>query len=554
MVTRTVKPQVSNDGSGTAQHLEELALLYGLSKELSSTLDADEVCRAVLRRIREGVKTETAALLLPVNSLTEQSWKVLVQASDADSRTAARQMKERLLEGIQAVSDQPEQPVEIQMVVDDKTIADGGVSDPDASKLESFLSVPLIVGGEAIGMLGVGSVIPQAFDSRHLGLLSTIANQAAVAINNARLFTQTHLEKQRLETILTNMADGLLMLDEHRRVATINPALERILGLEAKEVLGRCPSEASTDPRLAPLESLCAGLGREIILEEGRVVRVSASVVTNAAKRYMGAVVVVHDVTRERELEQMKSDFLANASHELRTPLHSIQGFIKLLLDGNGPDPETQKEFLGIINEQSEHLGSLVDDLLDVSRIDAGHLELRRDRLLVDRVIHKTAQKLSNMASDKGIEFKIDVPPLLPAIEGDEERLAQVLTNLLHNAIKFSPDGGEIAVRAEVSGRELLVQVADRGNGIPKEAIPRLFDRFYQVDGSMTRSAGGSGLGLYISKQIVEAHHGRIWADSIVGEGSTFSFTLPLKTFPTGGQTVSPDFGDANRPRSTERR
>ena len=226
----------------------------------------------------------------------------------------------------------------------------------------------------------------------------------------------------------------------------------------------------------------------------------------------------------------MKSDFLANASHELRTPLHSIKGFVKLLLDGQVPDPETQKEFLGIVNEQTEHLGSLVDDLLDVSGIDAGHLELRRDRLLVGQVIHKTVQKLNNLAEEKGIEFRIDVPAPLPTIKGDEERLTQVFTNLLYNAIKFSPGGGEVTVSAGVNDHELLAQVTDHGIGVPDEAIPHLFERFYRVDSSMTRNTGGSGLGLYISRQIIEAHGGRIWVESKVGEGSTFGFTLPLNT------------------------
>ncbi|MCZ6789990.1 MAG: ATP-binding protein [Chloroflexi bacterium] len=540
MVTNMTGVPIRSASSTKAPTLDDVTLLYGLSKELTSTLDGDEVQRAVLRWAKDGVMGEIAGLLLPTDPPAQRSWKLLVSASGIDASGATGQIRERLLNGMHAVSDQLDLVSEIQTVFDGKAVTELGITDLDASELKSFLSVPLIVGAEAIGMLGVGSVIPQAFDSRHLGLLSTIANQAAVAINNTKLFRQTLLEKQQLETVLTNMADGLLMLDEHGRVATINPALERMLGVEEKEILGRRPSEASSDPRLVPLASLCAGLGREITLEEERVVRASSSVMTNAAKRYMGAVVVVHDVTRERELDQMKSDFLANASHELRTPLHSIKGFIKLLLDDNGPDPETRKEFLGIIKEQSEHLGSLVDDLLHVSRIDAGHLELRQERLLVDNLIHKTAQKLSNMASDEGIEFKIDVPSPLTAIEGDEDRLMQVLTNLLHNAIKFSPDGGEVTVRARVNDRELLVQVADRGIGIPEEAIPRLFDRFYQVDGSMTRSAGGSGLGLYISKQIVEAHGGRIWADSIVGEGTAFSFTVPLETCPDGTTNGQP--------------
>ena len=218
MVARTARPQLSSDGSGTAQQVQELALLYGLSRELSATLDSDEVQMAVMRWVEKGVQSEITALLLPVDSLSQRSWKLLVSASDTDARTAARQMKERLLDGMRAVSDQLEQPVEVQMVADDGTVADRGVSDLGASRLESFLSVPLIVGGEAIGMLGVGSMVSELFGSTQLGLLSTIANQAAVAINNAALFTQAHLEKQRLETILTNMADGLLVLSGFTKV------------------------------------------------------------------------------------------------------------------------------------------------------------------------------------------------------------------------------------------------------------------------------------------------------------------------------------------------
>ena len=546
MATTMAQVQLSGDGSGPTQHLEELALLYRLSTELSSTLDGDEIERAVLSTVKEGVKGETAALLLPPNSLTEQFWKVTVQASDIDARTAARQMTERLLNGMQAVSDQLDQAEEIRTVVDEMTVAEQGVAGLYTTELESFLCVPLIVRGETIGMLGVGSVVPQRFDSRQLGLLSTIANQAAVAINNTMLFRQTLLEKQQLETILTNMADGLLTLDARRRVAAINPALEQMLGLEAEEAIGRCPFEASSDSRLASLAALCAGLGpaalldgsygeagvieREITLETStrRTVRVASSLVADAPEQYLGEVMVVHDVTRERELEQMKSDFLANTSHELRTPLHSIKGFVKLLLDGKVPNPETQREFLGIINEESEHLGSLVDDLLEVSRIVDGHLELTHDQMSIGLVVHKTAQKLTNLAKDRGIEFEIDVPSPLPTIEGDEERLTQVMTNLLHNAIKFSQEKARITVRAKALDSGVLVQVVDQGIGISSEDIPRLFQRFYQVDGSTTRQNPGTGLGLFITRQIIEAHGGRIWVESEPGKGSTFSFTLPL--------------------------
>ena len=550
------------------QWAQENALVAEVGRNLSSTLDCDEIERAVLRWVNRGFKGEVAALLLPVDSPAQQSWKLLVNASGVDAIAAARQLEEELLKGMQAVSDQLVQASEIEVIVNEKIIAERGVTDLDGSKLESCLCVPLIVGGEVIGMVGVGSVSPERFGNRNLGFLSAIANQAAVAINNTRLFQQTLLEKQRVEAILTNMADGLLMVDGHRRVVTINPALEQMLRLEAKEVLGRYPFEASSNSRLASLATLCTDLGpdspgdagggearmveRDVRLEAaaGRVVRVASSVVTDAAERYLGEVMVVHDVTRERELEQMKSEFLANASHELRTPLHSIKGFVKLLVDGQVPDPETQKEFLDIVNEQTEHLGSLVDNLLDVSRMDAGHLELRREPLSVGHVIHKTVQKLSNLAKDKGIEFRIDVPAPLPMIEGDEERLTQVLTNLLHNAIKFSPGGGEVTMRAEVKDHKLLAQVTDHGIGIPEEAIPNLFERFYRVDSSMTRNTGGSGLGLHISRQIIEAHGGRIWVESKVGEGSTFGVTLPLNISSNGAtnQESPPDARQEGQP------
>jgi len=441
MTTTMAQAQPSSTGVSKAQQLSELALLYELSKELRSSLDSDEIQRSTLKWVKEGVQSEIAALLLPVDSLSQRIWKLLVNASGIDARAAARQIKGQLLEGVRAVSHQLDQMGEPQIVFDENTITERDIADPDVSRLESLMSVPLIVGGEVIGMVGVGSVVPGKFDSEHLGLLSTIANQAAVALNNARLFRQTLLEKQRLETILANMADGLFMLDGDRRVVTINPALERMLGLEAKEVLGRSPFEASPDSQLASLATLCPGLSpdspsdgprgqagvveREVILDEAgsRAFNVSSSVVSDRADSYLGEVLVVHDVTRERELEQMKSDFLATASHELRTPLHSIKGFVKLLLDGEVSDQATQKEFLGIIKDQSEHLGSLVDDLLDVSRIDAGHLELRWGRLSVEHVIHETVQKLSTLAKDKGIEFEIDVSSSLPTIEGDEGRM-----------------------------------------------------------------------------------------------------------------------------------
>jgi len=227
-----------------------------------------------------------------------------------------------------------------------------------------------------------------------------------------------------------------------------------------------------------------------------------------------------------RELHRMKSELIANISHELRTPLHSIRGFAKLMLGGKVPDPETQKEFLTTIDKQSERLGTLIDSLLDMSRLESGRFQIQKQRLSIKDIIHETVESFYSLASEKGAVINEDIPVALPEIEADGERVRQVMVNLLSNAVKFSNGGGSVTVKGEVNCGELLVQVTDHGIGIPKEAMPHLFERFYRAPDSMAR--GGAGLGLYISEQIIEAHGGRIWAESKVGQGSTFSFSLPL--------------------------
>ena len=237
-------------------------------------------------------------------------------------------------------------------------------------------------------------------------------------------------------------------------------------------------------------------------------------------------------VTREGELERMKSEYLAKACHELRTPLFSIQGVARWLRDGKVPDAETQREFLDIVYRESQRLGKLVNDLLDISAAECGGLRITPQPMSLGEAVLQSIAALEEMARERRVTIETDLPVTLPAIMADRDRVEQVLTNLVSNAIKFSPEGGKIVVKAGGEGNDLLVQVRDGGIGIPAEAIPRVFERFYRVNGSMTPSSEGTGLGLYIAKQIVEGHGGRIWVVSELGKGSTFSFTLPLHTEP----------------------
>jgi len=234
-------------------------------------------------------------------------------------------------------------------------------------------------------------------------------------------------------------------------------------------------------------------------------------------------------IEKNRQVEEanrLKSEFFAQMSHELRTPLHSINGFTQLMLGDKVPDPDTRKEFLTIIDKQSVHLGSLIDNLLDMSRLESGRFRIQKQHISIKDVLYYSILSSYSLTNEKGIVINEDVPAVLPEVEADEGRLKQVVVNLLSNAIKFSNKRSNITVKAEVNGKELLMQVIDHGIGIPEESMAHLFERYYQVEYSPV--GGGTGLGLYISKQIIEAHDGRIWAESKLGEGSTFSFTLPL--------------------------
>jgi len=269
---------------------------------------------------------------------------------------------------------------------------------------------------------------------------------------------------------------------------------------------------------------------QEIALGEpiNRILKISSSPVLDMNGKHLGQVKVVHDVTKERELDRMKSDFISMISHELRTPLFSIQGFIRLILDGQVPDEETQANFLTVVEGQAQHLASMVDDLLDLSRLEAGLIDLKVETVQIGEIVRHTITKLHSLAQSKQIVLKVHVTDNVPPLTGDRRWLEHVMTNLIGNAIKFTPEEGRVWVLVKRQTSDVVVQVIDSGIGIPKEAQRNLFSKFFQVDGSATREAGGTGLGLYIARRIVEAHGGRIWVDSETGKGSAFSFSLPL--------------------------
>lgn len=374
------------------------------------------------------------------------------------------------------------------------------------------------------------------------GRIQRVVGMVQDVTDYVRLQEQAMAEKQRTEAIIAHMADGLITLDRRGHLESMNPAAQRMLGVKPDEVLGQpigaIQPLAALEAGLRAAEDYVPGGGRgaqsihqqeiHLVPPLSHVLMAYLSPVLDNQGICLGQVLVLHDTTRQHELEQAKDNLVSIISHELRTPLFSIQGVLDMILHGKISEPDKQTHFIKLAHEQSRRLQSLLDALLDMSRIESGRLELDIKPISVKAMLHQVAECMRIEAMRKEQELQIVTPDGSARVLGDEQRLVQVMTNLISNALKFTSKGGRIRVSAMPEGSNLLIQVTDNGSGIPAEAIPQLFQRFYQVDSSATRKAGGSGLGLYITKQLVEAHGGQIWVDSRLGRGSRFSFTIPL--------------------------
>jgi two-component system, OmpR family, phosphate regulon sensor histidine kinase PhoR len=353
-------------------------------------------------------------------------------------------------------------------------------------------------------------------------------------------------ERNRSSAILRSMVEGVAVIDAEERLVFYNRAFSEIFGVPTSEAEGRPLIEVVRHAELVGLirKALRGDEGLQNDISMGIVQMQSFSVTAApvkaldsatsehdlAAAKPSGAVVVLHDVTELRRLERVRQDFVANVSHEFKTPLTAIQGFAETLLGGALDDPTNNRRFLDIIRNHAIRLARLTNDLLKLARIEAGKLEVEFFPVGLMELIEGCAETTLLKASRKQITLEIEVPPGLPPVQGDASLLRDLLQNLLDNAIQYTPAGGHIRVTAEAKGREAVITVSDTGIGIPTSDRERIFERFYRVDAARSREAGGTGLGLSIAKHIVEAHNGRLWVDSVIGEGSKFSFSIPLRS------------------------
>jgi two-component system phosphate regulon sensor histidine kinase PhoR len=370
-----------------------------------------------------------------------------------------------------------------------------------------------------------------------LRMLSKAIDEIGIQLRNK--IEEISKERDYFQTILKGMVEGILVVDERGRILVANNALRQFISLPSN-ISNRTPLEIIRNSELeeairkviqkgdsASFElNLPPPLGKTL---EVNVVGIlpSPEEMEGGDERTRGAIAVFHDITRLKELERVHQDFVANVSHELRTPLTTIKGYAETLLEGALKE-EVAFQFIQVIKRQSDRLAKIVEDLLTLSKIESKEFQLKIENLLLREVIEDVLNFIQETAEKKKISISLELPDTL-MVKADRNYLEQILTNLIDNAIKYGQEGGRLIISAtQIKQIEIEIAVRDDGLGIPKEDLPRIFERFYRVDKGRSRELGGTGLGLSIVKHLVQAHGGRVWAESQLGEGSTFFFTLPF--------------------------
>ncbi|NWF70527.1 MAG: GAF domain-containing protein [Chloroflexi bacterium] len=542
------------------QERDRIDTLYQITSELARTLDMDRVLERALGMVAKAVGADDGVILL-LDPMTDQLYSRAVLNLDSliDVGRADRPVHPAEAIGAWLIENDRE------LVMDDLHSSDFWNSkQPGAEHWRSALAVVLETGEDVQGVIVFLSEKVAAFAEPQLKLVVSAANQVAAAINNADLYQLIRDQAERLgsllrseqeeaqksQAILEGIADGVMLTDANGLVILFNSAAERILELPRDQVLGqplamltglyssssniwaRSMEDWSSHP-----ERLTAGQYIDERLSLGdRVVSVHLSPVYisgSQGQQFLGTVSVFRDITKEVEVDRIKSEFIANVSHEFRTPMTSIKGFADLLLMGAvGDMEEAQKRSLKIIKDNADRLSSLVNDVLEISKIDAKRDELTVEQIDVQEVIGQVVDNLQEKMDARGkqLQVQVNIAPDLPAFEADSEKLMRILMNLVDNAFNYTYAGGLIDITLERQGERVLLSVRDTGIGIPEEFQPRVWRRFERYEQhALVMDVAGTGLGLSIVKELVELHHGQIWFESQLNKGTTFFVSLPLQ-------------------------
>ena len=493
------------------KRVEDLERLHRIGAKIAASLHLDQVLKEVVVAAVEVADAEEGNLML----VDEESGTLILRAAHSVGQQKTDILRIPIYDTLLG------EVVRTQKAV----ILSGGeiTKIKTAFLVRALIYVPLMMGNQSIGVLGIyNRKRDQPFSEYHLMLLEALADYAAIAIQNAHYYTAIERERQKYHTILTNVRDGVLVLDEERRIMLINEACLSAFGLQERDCLGKAIDQVIFNQdlilmlRQAPAQW---SKGGEIRLEDGRIWNCQLTPIPE-----VGLAVTMHDITHLKELDRVKSEFVSTVSHDLRSPLTAILGYSELI-GRVGPLNDRQREFIQRVQASVQGITALISDLLDLGRIEAG-LDARKELLDLRPLIRQSLENLNNLIVAKGQKLEVEISPSTPLIWGNAVRIQQMITNLVSNAIKYTPKGGRLGVRSRQEDGQAVLQVWDQGVGIPPAEQPYIFDKFYRAS-NLPEDVGGTGLGLTIVKSIVEDHQGRIWVESTPGQGTTFTIVLP---------------------------
>lgn len=526
-----------------AQERDRQRGLYKITNRLTSTLDLTHLIERTLEESGEIVGSSDGYILI-----NDDSFSIDLNL-EAEAHALGEQRP--LLSTIQAIAQhimKKRQPLLIEDL--SKHPVWGRVSDHCAS----VVGAPLKTESDLHGVLILTHHQPRKFPPHHQRLLETIAVQLASAVNNARLhdFVRTQvvrlgelLEKQEYEdtqrrALLSSIRDGVIASDKSGKIILVNPTAEHILHQQQQALLGQSIHDVLdifAEPGKTALKQALnrqhhnhkgSEASEEVRLEtEHEIINGVLSQAYLSSGEFMGVVTVLRNITKEVEADRAKTEFISTVSHELRTPMTSIKGYADFIYqEAVGPLTAQQKHFLDVIRRNADRLSLLINDLLDVSRIEAGKVRLELRDLQMKEVAEQVAEAMLIPAQNKGLELVVDAEPDLPLVKADWDRMTQVLTNLVGNAINYT-ETGRVTIHLVGSETELQIRVKDTGIGIPEDVLPHILDRFYRAGHPVVQANSGTGLGLSIAQSFIDMHGGQLMIESTYGEGSTFSFVLP---------------------------
>ncbi|HWQ46810.1 MAG TPA: ATP-binding protein [Longilinea sp.] len=492
--------------------VDELQTLRELGQTITGSLDLDSVLAAVVDAAVKLTSAEEGSLLL----LDDESGELYMRAAQNFQEDFVRTFRlpvNNTLAGQVLTSGQP-------VLLDENT--------PQKIKtsylVHTLVYVPLKLKQRVIGVLGVDnrSLNQNSFAEHDLKVLTAVAEYAVIAIDNARLYSATYTERNKLETILAKIQDGVMVFDSDQRLTMINRMGMAALSL-AEPALGKPARELITQPELlALIENPDRVISNRVEIEvrDGQVFEAQMVSIPDVGQAF-----TLHDITYHKKLDHLKTEFVNTVSHDLRSPLTAILGYVELI-ERAGPVTDMQKDFIRRVQTSVQNITRLVDELVNLGRIEAG-FDAHKENIRLDQVIRYSADGYKKALADKEHQLLIEIPDDLPAVYGNAVQLRQMVDHLLDNAIKYTVRGGHITIHSEVEEDQIIIQVTDTGIGIPPLDLPFIFDKFYRASNAHTETSG-TGLGLAIVKSIVENHQGRIWVDSKLGEGTTFTVVIPL--------------------------